>query len=91
MNVCVIIPAAGRSDRFGTADKLAQDLGGRPLLMRTVELFTKREEVNSILVAAPPDSRRGTDRFGREDWPRFWEESRGVGRRRSSRGVFRRR
>ena len=56
MNVCVIIPAAGRSERFGTADKLAQDLGGRPLLMRTVELFTKRDEVNSILVAAPPDS-----------------------------------
>ena len=56
MNVCVIIPAAGRSERFGSADKLAQDLGGRPLLMRTVELFTKREEVSSILVAGPPDS-----------------------------------
>ena len=56
MNVCVIIPAAGRSERFGNGDKLAQDLGGRPLLMRTVELFTKREEVSSILVAGPPDS-----------------------------------
>ena len=56
MNVCVIIPAAGRSERFGNTDKLAQDIGGRPLLMRTVELFTKREEVSSILVAGPPDS-----------------------------------
>lgn len=56
MNVCVIIPAAGRSERFGNTDKLAQDIGGRPMLMRTVELFTKREEVSSIVVAGPPDS-----------------------------------
>ncbi len=56
MNVAVIIPAAGRSTRFGPADKLAQDLGGRPLLLRTVELFTKRDEVRTIVVAGPPDS-----------------------------------
>lgn len=55
MKVCVIIPAAGSSRRFGAADKLGQDLGGRPLLVRTVEIFTKREEVASILVAGPPD------------------------------------
>lgn len=55
MNVCVIIPAAGRSARFGESDKLNQDLGGRPLLIRTVELFSKRDEVQQILVGAPPD------------------------------------
>lgn len=55
MNVCVVIPAAGGSTRFGV-DKLGQDLGGRALLLRTVELFTKRDEVKSIIVAAPPDS-----------------------------------
>jgi len=55
MNVCVIIPAAGRSRRFGESDKLAQDLGGRAMLIRTVELFAKREEVKSIIVAGPPD------------------------------------
>lgn len=55
MNVCVIIPAAGRSRRFGESDKLAQDLGGRPLLIRTVELFAKRDEVRSIIVAGPPE------------------------------------
>lgn len=55
MNVCVIIPAAGRSARFGESDKLNQDLGGRPLLIRTVELFSKRDEVRQILVGAPPD------------------------------------
>ncbi len=56
MNVCVIIPAAGRSTRFGESDKLSQDLGGRPLLVRTVELFSKRDEVQSIIVGAPPDT-----------------------------------
>jgi len=61
MNVCVIIPAAGRSSRFAGGDKLGQDLGGRALLLRTVELFTKRDEVRSIIVAAPPD---GMEEFG---------------------------
>jgi 2-C-methyl-D-erythritol 4-phosphate cytidylyltransferase len=51
----VILPAAGRSRRFGLGDKLSQDLGGRPLLLRTVELFTKRDDVGAIVVAAPPD------------------------------------
>ncbi|MFO0873009.1 MAG: IspD/TarI family cytidylyltransferase [Phycisphaerales bacterium] len=64
MNVCVIIPAAGASRRYGS-DKLAQDLGGRSLLLRTVELFTKREEVKSIVVAAPPDAMdEFRDRYG---------------------------
>ncbi|MCA9285074.1 MAG: 2-C-methyl-D-erythritol 4-phosphate cytidylyltransferase [Phycisphaerales bacterium] len=56
MNISVILPAAGSGRRFGGSDKLGQDLGGRALLLRTVELFTKREEVRSIIVAAPPDS-----------------------------------
>src|SRR5687767_6923749 len=55
MNVCVIIPAAGRSSRYGEIDKLGQDLGGRSVLLRTVELFTKRDEVKSVVVAGPPD------------------------------------
>lgn len=59
MKCCVIIPAAGKSTRFGgngnSQDKLAQDLGGRPLLIRTVELFTQRPEVSAIVVAGPPD------------------------------------
>ena len=53
-SIGVIIPAAGESRRFG-GDKLGQDLGGRALLLRTVELFTKREEVRAIVVAAPPE------------------------------------
>lgn len=64
MNVSVILPAAGRSARFGESDKLSQDLGGRPLLVRTVELLSKRDEVSQILVGAPPDDlERFRDRF----------------------------
>jgi 2-C-methyl-D-erythritol 4-phosphate cytidylyltransferase len=55
MKIAVIIPAAGRSKRYGSKDKLAEDLGGRPLLLRTVEFFTKREEVAEIIVAGPPE------------------------------------
>ncbi len=65
MNIAVIIPAAGKGVRFGVADKLSQDLGGRALLLRTVETFTKRDDVSSIIVAAPPDSiDEFRDRFG---------------------------
>ncbi|MFM7808670.1 MAG: 2-C-methyl-D-erythritol 4-phosphate cytidylyltransferase [Planctomycetota bacterium] len=64
IRVSVIIPAAGSSRRYGM-DKLGQDLGGRALLLRTVELFTKRDEVRSIIVAGPPDDLDAfRDRFG---------------------------
>ncbi len=56
MNLTAIIAAAGRGERFGGGDKLAQDLGGRPVLLRTVELFTKRREVRTIIVAGPAES-----------------------------------
>lgn len=60
MKVCVILPAAGFSARFSeglalSRSKLDEDLGGRPVLQRTVELFTKRDEVASIVVAGPFD------------------------------------
>lgn len=55
MRVGVVIPAAGRGERFGPSSKLDQDVGGRAMLLRAVELFTKREEVGAIVVAGPPD------------------------------------
>jgi|TARA_B100000959_G_scaffold115262_1_gene121491 2-C-methyl-D-erythritol 4-phosphate cytidylyltransferase len=56
MKIAVIIPAAGKSTRYGEKDKLAEDLGGRPLLIRTVEFFTKREEITQIIVVGPSQS-----------------------------------
>jgi len=54
--VGVVIPAAGRSTRFGLGDKISQDVGGRPMLLRSVELFARRDDVGAIVVAAPPDA-----------------------------------
>ena len=65
MNIAVIIPAAGASRRYLQASaalgeagrsKLDEDLGGRPVLHRTVELFTKRAEVGLIIVAGPAEA-----------------------------------
>ncbi len=65
MRVAVIIPAAGAGHRFGAGDKLAADFGGRPVLLRAVEAFTKRDEVDSIIVAGPPDDLDSfRDRYG---------------------------
>ncbi len=69
VNVAVIIPAAGSSRRFAEADaesggidlgprsKLDEDLGGRPVLQRTVELFTKHPDVTLVIVAGPADEK----------------------------------
>ncbi len=66
MNIAVIIPAAGSSSRYlesaaaelGAAprSKLEEDLGGRPVLQRTVELFTKHPDVTVTIVAGPHDA-----------------------------------
>ncbi|MBC03907.1 MAG: hypothetical protein CMJ34_11495 [Phycisphaerae bacterium] len=65
MRVAVIVPAAGSGHRFGAGDKLASDFGGRPVLLRSVEPFTKRDEVDAIIVAGPPDDLESfRDRYG---------------------------
>ncbi len=65
MKLAVVIPAGGKSTRFGTKDKLAEDIGGRALLLRTVEFFTKREDVSEIIVAGPADNvELFTEKFG---------------------------
>lgn len=62
MKVGVIIPAAGFSARYSEGletprSKLDEDLGGRPVLQRTVELFTNYEheevQIGAIIVAGP--------------------------------------
>src|SRR5262245_48657486 len=59
MRIAVIIPAAGASSRYlemgGLRSKLDEDLGGKPVLQRTVELFTKHDDVVQIVVAGPAD------------------------------------
>jgi len=53
----IIIPAAGKSERFGGAEKKTMaKLDGRPVFLRTIEHFIRREDVcQTILVVAPED------------------------------------
>ena len=59
MKIAVILPAAGSSKRFSDAgaarSKLDEDMGGKPVLQRTVEAFNKHDKVSQIIVAGPAD------------------------------------
>ena len=59
MKIAVILPAAGASSRYaaggGLRPKIDEDLGGRSVLLRSVELFSNRDEVACIIVAGPAD------------------------------------
>lgn len=63
MRVCAIIAAAGSSTRYSSAGglrhKLDEDLGGKPVLQRTVETFSKFDSpdvlIGQIVVAGPHD------------------------------------
>ena len=66
MKIAVIIPAAGSSTRFHRPDqgadplgmgrsKLDEDLGGKTVLQRTIELFNTHESVCQVIVAGPWD------------------------------------
>lgn len=64
MRISVIIPAAGSSTRYNSGaddplgtgrSKLDEDLGGKTVLQRSIELFNTREEVAQVIVAGPHD------------------------------------
>ncbi len=72
LNIAIILPAAGASSRFrdpaegsmpnagdglgAGRSKLDEDLGGRPVLQRTVELFNKLgDEVSFVVIAGPAE------------------------------------
>jgi 2-C-methyl-D-erythritol 4-phosphate cytidylyltransferase len=60
MQISVIIPAAGSGQRFAAStgdqvSKVEASLGGRPVFLRSVELFGGRKDVGQILLAVPPD------------------------------------
>jgi 2-C-methyl-D-erythritol 4-phosphate cytidylyltransferase len=56
--VAVIIPAAGKAERFGGAEnKTFAKLDGRPLFIRAIEHFVNRDDTCQIILAvAPADS-----------------------------------
>lgn len=63
----VILPAAGRSTRFGDGKrkKIYEELEGRAIWLRSVEPFLNRDDVGQIIVAiAPEDRETFLRRFG---------------------------
>lgn len=58
MAVAVIIPAAGRSSRFGAGEKKPfVSLDGRAVWQRAAELFWTRDDVSKVYVVISPDDR----------------------------------
>jgi 2-C-methyl-D-erythritol 4-phosphate cytidylyltransferase len=55
----VILPAAGRSTRFGDAKqkKVYADLDGRAVWLRAIEPFVNRDDVAQTIVAIAPEDR----------------------------------
>src|SRR5271170_5313016 len=64
--IAMILPAAGQSSRFRDKEKKPfVNLDGRPVCLRTIELFATRDEVcQIILVVAPPDQELCRRRLG---------------------------
>jgi len=64
--LAVIIPAAGKSSRFGGKEKKPfVVLDGRPVWQRSAELFWNRSEVTRVyLVLSPEDREEFRSRFG---------------------------
>jgi len=62
----MILPAAGKSSRFGGIDKKTfTSLDGRPVWLRSAELFWTREDVSRVyIVIAPEDRDDFRARFG---------------------------
>lgn len=51
--LAVILPAAGRSARFGGGrNKLLEPLAGRPVVAHTFEAFARRPDVVAVIIAA---------------------------------------
>jgi 2-C-methyl-D-erythritol 4-phosphate cytidylyltransferase len=55
-SIAVIIPAAGRSVRFGSGrSKLLEPLRGEPVIRHAVRAFLSRGDISGIIIAAPSE------------------------------------
>lgn len=50
--ISAIITCAGNGSRFGGRNKLLEPLGGKPVVVRTVEQFQKSKSIDEIVVVA---------------------------------------
>ena len=56
-SVAVLIPAAGVGRRLGGAKKQFRLLGGKPLFIRTLDVFDRHEEVDCIVIAVADEEK----------------------------------
>lgn len=56
--VAVLIPAAGEGTRLGGRRKQFRELGGKPMLVQTLDVFERHPEVDHIIVATPAEAVR---------------------------------
>src|SRR5689334_20294312 len=66
--LAVILPAAGSSTRFGR-NKLIEPLGGKPVLVRTIQAFLAHQSVRKIVIAT--DNKESRQVAARIDDPRI--------------------
>ena len=63
----VLVPAAGRGERFGAAEpKALVELAGEPLLCHALRSALRSQNVVGVVVAAPPDALDAMTRLCRE-------------------------
>ena len=51
----VVIVAAGTASRMGGIDKIVADLGGEPVILRSVRAFSESEVIREIVIVTRPD------------------------------------
>src|SRR5690242_13048079 len=59
--IAVIVVAAGTGERMGGGPKQYRMLAGRPVLARTIEAFTRRDDVTWVLPVIHPAHQREFD------------------------------
>ena len=59
MKIAVIVPAAGIGKRFGSdasgKSKIEMELAGKPVFLRSIELFLQHHDVHQVILAVNPD------------------------------------
>ena len=63
-----LVPAAGKSERMGGTDKLTAQLGGIPVLERTLLALDGASLVDEIVVAVSPERLEEMVRLGRQTY-----------------------
>ncbi len=58
MFVSAVIAAGGSSTRMDGSNKLLHEIGGKPILVRTIEVFLKSDKINEIVVVVSEEARK---------------------------------